>query len=81
MALKLTVAKSNGQIITLDKIPIGMTFFGDHVGKGVLFLRIYGGIVSLDNPRNTWTYAICHEPEVTIENYRPVDIVGEVREI
>lgn len=82
MPLKLTMANSSGpRSITLDEIPIGATFFGDHAEKNTLFLRMYGGVVSLDDPRNTWSYPTGMLRKITIENYRPVDIVGEVREI
>lgn len=82
MPLKLTMANSSGpKSITLAEIPIGTTFFGDYAGKNTLFLRMYGGLVSLDDPGKTWSYSGSMLNKITIENYRPVDIVGEVREI
>ena len=36
-------------------IPIGTVFFG-FLAERRVFLRIYDGIVDLENPRKTWTF-------------------------
>ena len=78
MPFRLTRAESKGpKKIFLSDIPIGTTFVGEAGYKNILFLRTYDGLVSLDNPRHTWTDV----DSLEIVNYRPVDIVGEVREI
>lgn len=81
MPLKLTRAKSKGPKKILSKIPIGTTFVGDisEYYPNILCLRVHDGLVSLDDPNTTWIGR--DEAVFAIENYRPVDIVGEVREI
>lgn len=66
--------------IFLSEIPIGTTFYARlfHESRPILFLRMYQGLVNIENPQQTWTN---FSEEHALYDYRPVDIVGEIREI
>lgn len=74
--------------IRLPDIPIGTTFYGRvyRYQNPRLLFRIYGGLVDLTNPRSTWMPGSGQEDhsfvkDFEVYDYRPVDIVGTVKEI
>lgn len=87
--LKITREAANvaTEKIFLPEIPIGTTFYAKlhrNDESARLFLRMYGGIVDLENPRRTWGQG--SEVDTSLQyfdlfEYRPVDIVGTVKEI
>lgn len=71
--------------IFLSEIPMGTTFYARlfYDSYPILFLRMWNGLVNINTPSHVWDV-----PENSptgrsfdLYDYRPVDIVGEIREI
>lgn len=64
--------KDSGVVLNIGKIPMGTVFSGNLVGyEDTIFLRIYDGIVSLEDPDKTWTWDF--SLAINIDNYRPLN--------
>ena len=83
--ITVKVAKRKPADITADNVPAGQAFYGS-VNKYPygLYLRIGGGaavgVLKLDEPKHFWYDEKKDGSQITIHDYKPVDIEIEVFE-